>query len=119
MERIMKDYAWKDRQWIIHGPDAPKAMYKRLIKDFNCSEYLAQQISGYHPIDELDKFLRRFAWTLILVCAGILLFLYTNATNAGMDIPGYQRTETALIECLNGGVLRFDNGEEFMCWRMK
>jgi hypothetical protein len=114
----IKDSAWKDRQWIIHGPDAPVQMYRRLIKD-GYSEHAAQTLSGHHPLDEWDAFFKRFAWFMIVGCSAILLALYANASTANMDIPDYKRTEAALVTCLNGGTIRFDNGDEFMCFKMR
>jgi hypothetical protein len=93
-------------------------MYRRLIKD-GYSEHAAQTLSGHHPLDEWDHFFKRFAWFMIIGCSAVLLALYANASNANMDLPDYKRTEAALIHCLNGGIIKLDSGEEFMCWRWK
>ena len=82
----MKDYAWKDRQQLIHGPDAPVQMYRRLIKD-GFSESAAQQLSGYHPIDEFDACMRRFTWAGVIFGVVAFLFLFATTPRAAPATP--------------------------------
>lgn len=114
----IKDHAYRDRQWIIHGPDAPIQMYKNLIKQ-GYTPYAAEQLSGYRQMDAFDRHFKLLT-RLVIVAAAIALFAAWNIAGAAvMELPGYQQTESALIHCLNGGTIKLDSGEEFICWRSK
>jgi hypothetical protein len=113
----IKDYAWKDRQWIIHGPDAPVQMYKNLIKQ-GYSPYAAEQLSGYRTMDAFDRHFKIIT-RIVLVAAALALFAAWNIAGAELMDKREKMKELTHLEnnvtwCMQGKPMKIGT-EWFKC----
>lgn len=94
----LNDFAFDSRQAIIHGPESKRRHYQRCI-DRGMSEFDAVRMSGYHPIDELERPFGRAVMAVIVFAAFALLALASGDAFASGSSDDYVSLGVLLIEC--------------------
>jgi hypothetical protein len=114
----IKDYGYWLRQRLIHDKrSVEQKHYQELIKK-GLTEVDAANMSGWHPVVEIDKHLRRVGWALIWSCVTIFLFFYADLTAASMaktdKLEELKNLEHNVTWCMQGKPMKVGS-EWFKC----
>ncbi len=114
----IQDYAYHMRQRLIKDKRSAAQMhYQELIRK-GLNEDDAANMSGWHPMIPVDKFLRRFAWTMVIGSLVILLGLYASTTAANMEnkdkVKELTHLEHNVTWCMQGKPMKIGT-EWFKC----
>jgi hypothetical protein len=117
----LQDHAFWTRQKLIRSKKNPEQLHYQALIAKGLGEVDAANMSGWHPIIPVDKFLRRFAWTLIVACVTGMIVLYASTTAANMEnkdkVVSAANMEEAFARCLNGEQIRLSDGTTWFCFR--
>jgi hypothetical protein len=117
----IKDYAFWSRQRLIKDKRSAKQMHFQELIAKGLSEVDAANMSGWHPMVNMDAFFKKLAWTLIVVGLGGLLVLYASTTAANMEnkdrVVSAANMEEAFTRCLNGEQIALSDGTTWFCLR--
>jgi hypothetical protein len=114
----LQDHAFWTRQKLIRSKKNPEQLHYQALIAKGLSEVDAANMSGWHPIIPVDRFLRRFAWTLIVVCTTGMIVLYASSTAANMESKDKMQEltvlERAVTRCMKGAPMKIGQ-EWFKC----
>jgi hypothetical protein len=117
----LQDHAFWTRQKLIRSKKNPEQLHYQALIAKGLDEVDAANMSGWHPIIPVDRFLRRFAWTLIVACTTGMIVLYASSTAANMEnkdrLVSAANMEEAFARCLNGEQIQLSDGTTWFCLR--
>ena len=115
------DHARINRERLINGDEAARRMHFQALVKLGIDEVEAANRAGWHPAVPVDRFIRRFGWTLVVGCVAALLILYATTTAANMEhkdrVVSAANMEEALARCLNGERIELSDGTKWFCLR--
>jgi hypothetical protein len=115
------DHARINRERLINGDEAARCMHFKALVKQGVDEVEAANRAGWHPILPVDKFIRKFAWTLIVGGVVGMLALWLGSAQAltihKVAAQGSDNIEAAFARCLNGEQIRLSDGTTWFCLR--
>jgi hypothetical protein len=114
----IKDHTWISRRGLLNGPEEAKRLHYQALIKLGVSETEAANRAGWHPMVPVDRWLRRFGWTLVIGGIAGLLVLYASSTAANMGhrdkLEELKNLEHNVTWCMQGKPMKIGQ-EWFSC----